>query len=259
MLRTTLVASAALSLMTFSSALGADMAVKAPVYKAPPAFSWTRCYVGATGGYTTSKDTPTRIRPGDPDLALSQTLGNVPTSLDPDGDGYLIGGQAGCDQQYSNRIVLGIVTDLSHVDAPREASVVQGFANVTTRFKQDLEIFGTLRARAGIAIDQMLLYATGGLAYGKTKASAGGFPGPGIVGPALDGSQSNWQWGWTVGAGAEWALNQTWSFGVEYLYYDLGSDTLTAPTVNGVPPLETAFFDYDTKGHIVRAALNYRF
>ena len=51
MLRTTLVASAALSLMTFSSALAADMAVKAPVYKAPPAFSWTRCYVGATGGY----------------------------------------------------------------------------------------------------------------------------------------------------------------------------------------------------------------
>lgn len=259
MLRTTLIASAALSLMTFSSALAADMAVKAPVYKAPPAFSWTRCYVGATGGYLKPKDTTTRIRPGDPDLALSQTLGNVPTSVGPDGDGYLVGPQVGCDHQYSNRVVLGIVTDLSHVDAPREANVVLGAANVTTRFTQELEVFGTVRARLGFAVDQTLFYATGGLAYGKTKANAAIFPGPGFVGPALAGSQSNWQWGWTIGAGAEWALNQTWSLGIEYLYYDLGSDTLTAPTVNGVPPFETAFFDYDTKGHIVRAALNYRF
>ena len=63
--------------------------------------------------------------------------------------------------------------------------------------------------------------------------------------------------GYTVGGGLEYALNRNWSIKGEYLYYDLGSETLTASAIVG--PAETVFFNHDASGHIVRAGLNYRF
>jgi outer membrane immunogenic protein len=58
-----------------------------------------------------------------------------------------------------------------------------------------------------------LLYATGGLAYGQLSATA----------PLIPLSWGSTRAGWTVGAGAEVALDHNWSFKVEYLYMDLGN------------------------------------
>src|SRR5215472_9974826 len=48
-----LLATVALSTLIAAPAMAADLAVKAPVYKAPPPvyyYSWTGCYVGGFGG-----------------------------------------------------------------------------------------------------------------------------------------------------------------------------------------------------------------
>lgn len=239
----------------------ADLAAK-PYYKAaaPVAYlPWNRCYVGASGGYITSDRGNTTITPNDADLLLSQTLGNVPTSLSADPDGGIIGGTLGCNYQTGS-IVLGAETDLSYTSLRDTSSVVLGAFATTTRYSQEMEAFGTVRGRLGYAIGPTLLYATGGLAYGYVKTAADIFPGPlGLGGAVLVGRQDEWRAGWTVGAGVEHMISQNWSIKAEYLYYDLGTSALTAVTVAGIPATESGTFRHDNTGHIIRAGINYQF
>ncbi|MFT6669844.1 MAG: outer membrane immunogenic protein, partial [Afipia broomeae] len=80
-------------------------------------------------------------------------------------------------------------------------------------------------------------YGTGGLAFGALKAQL-----PGGL------SESNTSAGWTIGAGAEFALNQNWSAKVEYLYVDLSDKNfLMTGMSNG--------YQFST----VRVGVNYRF
>src|SRR4029077_6535377 len=96
--------------------------------------------------------------------------------------------------------------------------------------EQKLDSFGTLRARLGFVPwdSRLLVYGTGGLAYGHVESSAAyaqtgclffvcGSP----TGAA--GSASTERVGWTAGGGFEYALAQHWSVKAEYLYYDLGT------------------------------------
>lgn len=98
--------------------------------------------------------------------------------------------------------------------------------------------FGTVRARLGIAPWQgVLFYGTGGLAFGELEAEwAGGL------------SESRTTAGWTIGGGAEVALNQAWSVKAEYLYLSYAARTFTVTGVDN---------GFDTS--LVRFGVNYRF
>lgn len=97
--------------------------------------------------------------------------------------------------------------------------------------------FGTLRARAGFAAwNNVLLYATGGFAFGGLEAERNGL------------SESRTHVGWTIGAGAEVALNQAWSVKAEYLYLNFAD---RAYTVTGA--------DHGFDNNLVRFGINYRF
>jgi outer membrane immunogenic protein len=69
---------------------------------------------------------------------------------------------------------------------------------------QKIEWFGTVRARAGIlASPQILLYATGGLAYGEVRTAE-------TVGAGLFGfSNTDTRAGWTVGGASKAQLEAT--------------------------------------------------
>ena len=84
-----------------------------------------------------------------------------------------------------------------------------------------LQWFGTARARAGWLVDpRVLLYVTGGAAYGQVKADYAA----GILGlPLLASSVSTTRLGWTVGGGIEGMLSPNWTVKAEYLYVDLGT------------------------------------
>jgi outer membrane immunogenic protein len=125
----------------------------------------------------------------------------------------------------------------------------------------------------------MLVYATGGLAYGKAEASEnyslqGCFllicaPGPiaGLfsTGPTgATGSASTTRVGWTAGAGMEWMINPQWSVMTEYLHYDLGTESFVlSPSTFTILGTFRATVNTTTsvrfEGDIVRIGLNYKF
>src|SRR6266849_7678831 len=89
-MRKTLLASVAVTVLCAAPAIAANMPVKAPVYKAPAAFSWTGCYIGAHAG-------------GGWGVASAE----APDVADSKPHGFVGGGQVGCDYQASNW-VLGV-------------------------------------------------------------------------------------------------------------------------------------------------------
>ena len=66
-------------------------------------------------------------------------------------------------------------------------------------------------------------------------------------------SDSNWHDGWTVGAGAEYAINDTWSLKAEYRYYDLGEETYGVNAIGGEGT------DVDLDLHTVQVGVNIHF
>ena len=76
------------------------------------------------------------------------------------------------------------------------------------------------------------------------------------------GSKKEFKPGWTAGAGAEWAINPAWSVKAEYLYVDLGSETVTSfgmvPNL-GCGSLCGVTDRFDTHVHTIRVGLNFHF
>src|SRR5690606_37950140 len=129
----------------------------------------------------------------------------------------------------------------------------------TLRAGHKVQWFGTLRARLGFTpAERVLVYATGGLAYGSVKSHTSltaAIDGDVLV--SFNGSSSTTRWGWTVGAGAEYAVTDNLSLKSEYLYVDLDSKHYTAASVELPGPTYSA--KDETAFHVLRAGLNYRF
>jgi outer membrane immunogenic protein len=123
-----------------------------------------------------------------------------------------------------------------------------------------------VRGRLGYAWNDVLLYGTGGLAYGEvglsgTSASTVTTSGAGVGGPpfttvtAKSFAASAVNLGWTAGAGIEGALANNWTWKAEYLHMDLGSVSVTGIAATGATFTASSKFTDD----IVRVGLNYRF
>ena len=146
------------------------------------------------------------------------------------------------DIQFSNERKSGDVCTVPDVPA--------GSTVFTRDYK--LDWFGTARGRIGfLPAERILLYATGGLAYGN-------FSGSSWTLPMNIGTWSKLNAGWTVGAGVESALGANWSVKFEYLYMDLGN---VGGSYCGPVGSETSEVRFNTKftDNIVRVGLNYKF
>ena len=99
---------------------------------------------------------------------------------------------------------------------------------------------GTLRARFGYSWNRVFLYGTGGLAFGNVKSSVLAVTDDSDV---FAGSYSKVRFGWTAGAGVEYAFADRWSAKLEYLHFDLGSVDYLVTQVSGgdnLPPVWNA-------------------
>lgn len=232
-------------------------------YVAP--FSWTGFYVGVNAG--------AGIADGSGFASPSPTAFGAPTPAQTadrsqgfnwDGSGFLGGLQAGYNWQ-SGTIVFGVEADIQSVDMDQSNDVIRplvapGLAGtIQHSHSQGVDWFGTVRARLGFAIQpMMLIYATGGLAYGETHHSH--FVRFSLAGDSYAGSNSDTKAGWTVGGGAELALDRNWTVKAEYLYVDLGSSSYSSGTSPIIPnPLNFYNASYDTQFHVIRAGINYKF
>jgi outer membrane immunogenic protein len=227
---------------------------------------WSGPYVGATLGYSfgTGKTTTT----GTPAF-LGLTPAIAPLTLSSKPRGIIGGGTVGVNVQ-NDTLVYGFEADLSYFNKTRASSFsgapIPGLApaGLTTSASQKLRWLGTTRGRVGFAAnEQLLVYATGGLAFGGVKTTTG-VVANGAPAVAWSGSSSKTRIGWTLGAGAEFAVNESVSVKGEYLYYSLGSINTTATgnaTVRGIAALNG--IDYAsrtrTQGSAVRVGVNFKF
>lgn len=166
-------------------------------------YNWTGVYVGANGGYAWGDVNRTNLNPA----------------------GFIGGGQIGANYQIG-QFVVGAETDLMGTGAS------DSFAGR----KYTLNYLGTLRGRAGVAFGNVLVYGTGGMAYGNGTER---LPGR---------KDDNNHVGYAAGAGLEYGFTPNWTGRMEYLYTDLGNKSY-----NGSPTKE------GFQGSIVRAGLNYKF
>jgi outer membrane immunogenic protein len=239
----------------------------APVFVAPP--MWTGFYVGLNAGYAFDASTSARTVGTPAFLTLTPNL--APSSLSVGNDGFVGGAQIGYNWQAGS-IVFGLETDIQYIDSSGGSSFTGAsfpipgngtVSTLTTRADAKLDYLGTLRGRIGVSFGSGLIYATGGLAYGGTKLT-GSVVADSLTVASWSGSSSSTAVGWTLGGGFEYMLNRNFSVKAEYLYYDLGDETVTAlgnGVVRGVSDLRG--IDYvanaDFSGSIVRVGLNYRF
>jgi outer membrane immunogenic protein len=227
--------------LSASAVYGADMGPP-PVYKAPPPllppYTWTGFYIGANGGF------------GGNNVNYSATVAGFPANATLNSSGFLGGGQAGFNWQVSPLWVIGVETDFDGTDISSNASATGPFATATAGTKVDW--FGTVRGRAGFLVaPNVLLYGTGGWAYGHTTSSASAV----LLGAGAGVSSSSTQNGWTAGGGLEYAFNPWLSFKTEYRYVDLGTANLASGAVGPV----VFSVNEKTTFHTVTAGLNFKF
>jgi high affinity Mn2+ porin len=209
-------------------ASAADLALKAPAYSA--VYDWTGFYLGAHTGYG--------------DGSLGPRTNPIPEQavfFPPTVTGLLGGYQAGYNRQFSNRMVLGIEADAtftSPTDVPRLEPAP---------FNSSIDYIGTLRGRVGYAFGLWMPYLTGGFAWGHSQVGINAADGEVVSTPG------QYHTGWTVGAGAEFALSGNWTAKLEYDYVDLAQRTYDLGG-SGLPPLSIK-----PDLHLLKFGLNYQF
>ena len=178
MRRIALVAAASIAAVWTSSGEAADLGYGQPYTVNQPLnmYSWAGPYLGGNLGWNWG------------------SVDNNPTKP----SGFVGGAQAGYNFQ-SGPWVFGIEGDIQG----------NGASDTFAPWKFSNPWFGTVRGRAGYAINNILLYGTAGLAFGELSGQTFGL------------SESHTNAGWTVGLGAEVGLARNWSAKVEYLYVDL--------------------------------------
>jgi outer membrane immunogenic protein len=229
------------------AAVAADMPVKAPVY-APP-FSWSGCYIGGNVGGAW----------GDIDQTVSFP-GFIAIPLSGRSSSAIAGGQLGCNWQYTPNWVFGIEGDINwlHLKRSHDFDFRPNGEDVAGSQTTKLRWLTTVRARLGYAWDRSLLYVTGGLAGGDVKSSTSAVAAENTGGAFSDfsGSTSDVRWGWTVGAGYEYAFTRTISGKLEYLHFDLGNVNYPVARVSGQLNLPTGTASAKVSGDLVKVGIN---
>ena len=223
-------------------------------YNAPSYFTWTGFYAGVNVGY------------GWPDGSVD--VANTGFTYLPQAykqeDGSFTGGiQAGYNYQMSD-VVFGVEGDLNLSNMRTRVGDTFGLVNggsYSYEVGSKVDWFGTARARIGFAAtDRLLVFGTGGLAFGgvKTKATDK-YTAPGVGSYGNSGSTSDTRFGWTLGLGAEYAITQNITAKLEYSYVSLSDDDnemgvgYWATNVNGFTVKDDPSFQ------LVRAGVNYKF
>jgi outer membrane immunogenic protein len=206
-MRKNMIAMAGMALLaTTAVSDAADLGPISRPYAAPTpayaAYNWMGPYIGANVGYEWGSVTHSSAGPS----------------------GGVVGGQIGYNWQ-NGQLVFGVETDLQWASADDVASPNK-FTNTW---------FGTARGRIGYAMNNILVYGTGGLAYGSLELERNAV------------TQSESALGWTLGVGMEVGLTPNWTARIEYLYFDLNDKTFFTGTSNGL------------ESNVLRAGANYRF
>lgn len=196
-----------------------------PAYAPPPLFTWTGLYLGGQIGYAWGTDTVTVIPFG------------FGTDFTP--NGIVGGGHIGYNLQLG-QFVAGVEGDIEGTGISRS------FSPGGVIYDTSVSAQGSIRARLGLAFDQVLVYATGGVEIAGFDTT--------VTAITTDQS-SQTRAGWTLGGGIEYAVTPNWSIRAEYRYADFGDFTQQTPFIFG---LASTVNHHETE-NAIRAGFSYKF
>lgn len=248
--------------------------------------SWTGPYVGGRLGYAFQRNDKNETVLFDTDLdgnfGDTVTTGTGANAFSPgfcggstftrtpsggcggDRDGTDWAAQAGFDYQIGS-FVVGVVGDYGRTDIDDSVSAFSttpAFYTLTRELRDN----ASLRARAGFASGDTLVYGTGGIAWGKIR---NGFTTSNTANQFTNTGNED-AWGYRVGGGIEQRLGGGFSIGAQYLYTSLKDEDFRVraggPAPAGNPFLRTnaAGTDFARSGdrfnsHSAQVAVNFRF
>jgi len=243
------------------SVFGIACLVATPVQADELSSSWNGFYGGGHFGYGFGDATATGEVSGEVRCGFSCW---EPFTLSRTGkfdlEGIFGGAQAGYNFQ-NGAFVFGLEADISASDIKTSgdnALLDAGLVQLGT-VSASVDWFGTARGRVGYLLDDsVMVYATGGLAFGDVTSSMG------LTVACCDSvaSKSDVQVGYTVGGGVEAATSNNVSVKLEYLYVDLGSQDIFSqeiPTIGILTRNVTACGRCDIAFHTVRVGVNWHF
>jgi outer membrane immunogenic protein len=152
-------------------------------------------------------------------------------------DGGFVGGHVAGLWQFDQAVVGGEAElNYASIDGAAEAGPGNSIGS-------QIHWFGSVNAKAGFAMDRLLVYGIGGVAFAGIETSQDS---------ASSFAKTRTNAGWTVGAGVDYALTDKFVVGAQYRYYDFGKEHFDAPD---------DFLDsnQDVKLHTVGVNLNYKF
>ena len=257
-----------------SSAYAADVPVKAaPLVAAPAApFNWGGWYIGLNAGagwtresFATAPQATLVTSPFDSSSQWGTSLNGSSTT------GFTGGGQVGYNWPSAGPVVVGVEADIESFGGKASNNstflalpIPPPSATVSNSISSKTPWVATLRGRFGttsIINPTVLVYATAGLAMGQQDVT--GVVNTSVGATPIESFQfsiSDTRFGWTAGAGIDWALSNNWSIGAEWLYINLTSSGQTSlTTLLGRPTDAMSLTPSSEQLSIVRARLNYKF
>lgn len=224
--------------------------------------AWNGMYVGVHGAYADGK---------------VQDKSN-PQASAQDIDGWLYGAQLGFNS-HKGKFLFGVEADVSFGKNEKNwLDRETGGSPFSAYYGRDsIKTSGTVRARAGVASDHAIFYATGGLAIADTRHGFGcdGSLQPTAIGRCRgDGtrdfytSEKKTRFGYVVGGGVELAVGSNMSIKGEYNYVDYGkaginlTDPISGPNqLNPAQPYVpiTSEREFDISNHVAKVGVNFRF
>ena len=210
------------ALIAFAApAAAADLAAR-PYTKAPPApiavvYDWSGFYIGANGGWGSSRKCWDFVTPGGAFIGAEGCH---------DATGGTAGGQIGYRWQASSW-VFGLEAQGNWADF-RGSNVSLLFPGA--RNDSRIDAFGLFTGQVGWAANNVLFYIKGGAAVTADRFRVFDVPTGVVVGTAGDDTR----WGGVVGVGLEYGFAPNWSAAIEYDHLFMQDRTVTFNTPGGV-------------------------
>ena len=238
----------------------------------PPVINWTGFYAGAQIGYgwgdndgSITYATPGGLA-GQSNLGSSAIVVGGSSNYNGDATGVIGGVHLGYNKQFDKWVVglegavdptlLSRRVSINVPDAAADPTGALGIGATATGAIWST-IQGSVRARAGYAMDRMLFYGTGGVAIGAFGSNFQVYGTDTTLAPFYAADQrSTTRAGWTVGGGVEYAVNPHWSVRGEYRYTDFGH-------IGDLPAASTMGVAYAADRHLdqnqVQVGFSYKF
>lgn len=222
-MRNTFAAAVALLLAATAASSAADIGGRFKATPAAAVYNWTGFYIGGNvgGGMASSHF-------DDPCLYCSSA---TPTS------GFFTGGaQLGYNYQLGHGLV-GVEADINGNSGFKD-SLIGGDEFIAMKVGLKADTSGTIRARAGLVVDNVLAYVTAGGAWADVRQTGTEFDN--LLGSPTFGqptrttaNSSGVVWGGVLGIGVEYALDSNWIVGGEFLHTMYGDRDATIRRPDG--------------------------